>query len=621
VAIIRKLSAALLALAFVGPALAGTGDLDPTFGTGGSTVTPLGFGFPGAAVLRQSTGKIVVAGSTGTSGTPADDMAVVRYDAAGSVDSTFGTGGVATVDFSPRFTGVQGAALQVDDAIVVVGIGSDVANALVNPALLVARLDADGGLDPTFGTGGRVVVANLGLEMRDVALLPDGRILLAGSQNLRFAAVRLEADGDPDPTFGTGGIASTTVCCGAAAVALLPTGESLLAGTTQDDALVMRLDADGAPDAGFGVGGTVALEFAAGDRAAASAITALGDGRIVVAGSGFFTGGAYFVSHHGVARLTAGGALDPTFGTGGTVAVPTGFQGVFEVPSSTGGAVALVVEPSGRLLVLGVAAFGPPFAPQLELLRFEPDGALDRTFGYGGRTFTRLLDVTFPGAILLQPDGRPVVAGSAATAGSAFGDLRWLVARYHAACPALPDGDGDGTGDACDPCTGGPAGEHATLKLTKILPPAGDDRMRLSIRGQLPPGAPIDPLADGLRFAVEDATGATLLDTTIPPGSLDTSIDVGWATTGTRFRYRNRRAIVPRVEGVDGATLRLSADGEVRLKIKGKNGSYAFDGAPLPLQLRVVLSPPRGDTGLCFEVDFADGDGCTPRPGRLACRS
>ncbi len=375
----------------------------------------------------------------------------------------------------------------------------------------------------------------------------------------------------------------------------------------------MRLDGSGALDATFGTGGMTTFGFVTDSTDAANAIAVLGDGRIVVAGTSFIAG-QYAVNRYGVARLTTAGALDPTFGTGGVVAPLVGFHGFGD------GTVALAVEPSGKPLVLGTGTFGPPFARQLELLRFEPDGALDRSFGSSGRTFTRLLDATYAGSMLLQPDGRVVVAGAAAAPGALFSDFSWALARYDTACPSLPDTDNDGVGDACDPCTGGPTAQHTTLRFVKIAPPTGDDRLVLSVRGQLPPGAPIDPQTDGIRLAIEDATGAALFDTTIPPGPVDPTLGIGWSTTGTRSRYRNGPALVRRVEGISAATLRQSADGGVRLTIKGKDGSYPFSGATLPLRARVVLSPPRGGTGLCFETDFADGDGCQVANGRLTCR-
>src|SRR5262245_51718041 len=116
----------LVVVLLVSGAFAGTGDLDPTFGTGGITVTNPGFGIPGQGLVRQSTGKLVSAGSSGALGLTADDFMLLRYDADGEPDPTFGAGGVATADFSPIYATVTGAAVQPDDAIVVVGVGSSV---------------------------------------------------------------------------------------------------------------------------------------------------------------------------------------------------------------------------------------------------------------------------------------------------------------------------------------------------------------------------------------------------------------------------------------------------------------------------------------------------------------
>src|SRR5205823_5199649 len=140
------------------------------------------------------------------------DFAVARYNADGSLDTTFGSGGTVTTNFGPGATydDADGVAIQSDGKIVVAGTcnrgGSD-------NVFAVARYNADGSLDSTFGSGG-TVTTDFGLGGSDdsayaVALQPDGKIVAAGATYLGgvpgdFALARYNPDGTLDSTFGGG---------------------------------------------------------------------------------------------------------------------------------------------------------------------------------------------------------------------------------------------------------------------------------------------------------------------------------------------------------------------------------------------------------------------------------
>src|SRR5207249_7898066 len=189
-------------LAFSGPmgtAQGAPADLDGGFGASGLVTTPVGPGDDaGAAVAIQPDGRIVVAGvaSNGTDG----DFAVVRYDAGGSLDPTFGSGGMVTTSFGARDERAYGVAIQPDGRIVVAGsAGSSIG---------VARYLANGTLDSSFEGDGRVVTS-IGSGTTDVArgvaIAPGGRIVVAGDtlgggQHKAFA-VRYNADGSLDTSL------------------------------------------------------------------------------------------------------------------------------------------------------------------------------------------------------------------------------------------------------------------------------------------------------------------------------------------------------------------------------------------------------------------------------------
>ena len=147
------------------------------------------------SIAQQTDGKIVVTGNTGISYSKYG-CATVRYNIDGSLDSTFGSGGIVITSL-----GLGSAiALQADSKIVVTGF------------VHIIRYNIDGSLDSTFGSGGIVTSAIGGVS--SVAIQPNGKILAAGSSEIHagdsdFAVVRYNTDGSLDSAFGSGGIATT----------------------------------------------------------------------------------------------------------------------------------------------------------------------------------------------------------------------------------------------------------------------------------------------------------------------------------------------------------------------------------------------------------------------------
>src|SRR5262249_24701082 len=129
------------------------GSLDTTFGTGGKVTTDFGGGHASAdAVAVQNDGKIVAAGHAYSAQTNWD-FALTRYNSDGHPDTSFGSGGKVTTDFSAGDDHANAVILQSDGKIVVAGLGS---NATTAQDFGLARYNADGSLDTTFGVGGKV---------------------------------------------------------------------------------------------------------------------------------------------------------------------------------------------------------------------------------------------------------------------------------------------------------------------------------------------------------------------------------------------------------------------------------------------------------------------------------
>jgi len=153
------------------------GTLDPTFGEGGKVITQLGPGYESAyGVAIQSDGKILAVGESYRSGTPSnldDDIALVRYNTNGSLDNTFGTDGIVITPIGSGIDLSAGVVLQPDGKIVVGGEGWD-GSAYRFAAL---RYNSNGSLDNSFGSGGIVITAiGTGWDLSgSVVLQPDGR--------------------------------------------------------------------------------------------------------------------------------------------------------------------------------------------------------------------------------------------------------------------------------------------------------------------------------------------------------------------------------------------------------------------------------------------------------------
>ncbi len=208
---------------------------DSSFGTGGTAQVSFGGDDACFSVAVQRDGKLVVAGKTTVSGV--EQWAVARLNANGSLDSTFGSGGTALITWGPSGGRAVSVLVQPDGRIVVVG--STVTNATQTDFTAV-RLNSNGTIDTSFGTGGHTVVDFGGDDhIEAAALQPDGRIILAGSTTAgtgghNFAAARLNGDGSLDTSFGVGGMTSVDIGGddGAAAVLLQPNGKVILAGDT-----------------------------------------------------------------------------------------------------------------------------------------------------------------------------------------------------------------------------------------------------------------------------------------------------------------------------------------------------------------------------------------------------
>ena len=267
------------------------GALDPTFGSGGIVVSNLG---PGAGfawkLLRQPDGKLITTGEYRPTNGSSQDWALARFNDDGTPDTSFGMGGEVFTDLGTGYDPGKSAVLQPDGRIVMLG------GRLFTLAL--ARYETDGTLDATFGTGGILVTPVTGTYPAAVALQPDGKIVAAGEASTGgdyfFAVLRANANGTMDSSFGTSGVVNTDVGPAndyAFDVAIAPTGKILVTGQIETGAFftsdfgVVRYLSDGTLDAGFGTGGITRTPFGFLSYASPNEMLLQADGRIVLVGS------------------------------------------------------------------------------------------------------------------------------------------------------------------------------------------------------------------------------------------------------------------------------------------------------------------------------------------------
>jgi uncharacterized delta-60 repeat protein len=398
----------------------------------GIVQTPIGAGISpdtASGLVVQPDGKIVLSG-TSHSATTAQDFSLARYNADGSLDTSFGGGGIVITPLTPGTDTANSVALQADGKLLVAGVSG-------GPDVALVRYNADGSLDTTFGGGDGIVMTPVAAGLaRDEALRvtvqSDGKIVVVGyAQNpsgfppptTQFADIvvaRYNADGSLDATFGTGGIVKTEIGAGvladvAQAVLVQADGGIVVAGyttstTTAQDFVLVRYTAGGALDPTFGGGDGIVVTTVTPSSDQARSIVQQPDGRIVVVGHAL--NGTDFA----LARYNVDGTPDATFGTNGVV--------VHSVSAGTDSATGVVLQADGKLLVGGTA--GADFA----IVRYNLNGTVDATFGTNGVITTSVspsADVAI--GIALQGDGKIVVGGHAPSA--VTGSQDFALVRYN----------------------------------------------------------------------------------------------------------------------------------------------------------------------------------------------
>ena len=413
------------------------GDLDPTFGTGGMVMTDINRSTDiGNAVAIQADGKLVVVGTSYRQNDFSDeDFVVTRYNTDGTLDNTFGSRGRVRTDFPGLAAVPSSVVIQPDGKIVVAGGAFPLFTFAGN--FEVVRYNPNGSLDTSFGAGGIVTTTfPEGSYAFDVALQSDGKIIAAGTvfvdfnpgdqSDTDFALARYNPDGTPDTTFGSGGQVMTDFVGfedDAFSVLIQPDGKIVAVGSANDpatfyDFAAARYLSNGTIDTTFGVAGRVRTDFGDQnfDRARSAALTP--DGKIVAAG--FAISGGGLNQNFAVARYTSNGVLDTTFSRDGKTQIDFG--------NCCQSANKVLLQSDGKIITVGYANTEDSDSDFL-LARLNPRGSLDPTFGIGGKVRTSFGDLNGgANGAALQSDGKIVAVGFQATFTNQWANF--ALARY-----------------------------------------------------------------------------------------------------------------------------------------------------------------------------------------------
>ncbi len=346
----------------------------------------------------QSDGKIVCLTATDMNSPQYSGFSLIRYNPNGSVDATFGDGGISDSSIG-NIVQARDMAIQSDGKILVAGVF------VVDPSerdFSVVRFNVDGSLDMSFGENGRVVTDFAGFEEQSIdhvnkmILQPDGKIILVGSRFCRISdaiMARYNPDGTMDNSFGVSGkiVISlpeqiSTRSVGYFFASLQTDGKIMISGNvnwqisfpneTKMEVFISRLNADGSLDTSYATGGF--------HRISSSYVTQI---KTLPNNKTFLTFGKYLIC------FNSDGSIDTQFSH-----QPPNINGYLPP------IMAFDFQSDGKIVVAGQT--GLPFGKDVVLARYFPNGKLDGSFGKNGVVIKRSQEFLDSRQIIIQPDGK-----------------------------------------------------------------------------------------------------------------------------------------------------------------------------------------------------------------------
>jgi hypothetical protein len=347
----------------------------------------------------QTDGKVLVAGQSN------DGYYVIRVNPDGSLDSGFGTAGIFAAEFNPgsSYDELRKVLLQSDGKIVLLGSSTN-----GTKKIAMMRLTTSGALDATFGTGGKATAsASTPNDIFDGRILSNGNIIVVGNNNDDVIVARFTSAGALDTTFNTTGYIVRDFTADEENILALEVqddGKILVAGSAgsmmASQAFVARLNADGSTDTSFNSTGFKMFEFVTGEVAHINQIKALTSGGYLLYGGTYDMGNSKGSTV--LMQLTSTGAADTSFHNSGDKFVNIGqltedFLYNYKILES------------GKFLAVGETTDSNGVDGLI--VRFNPNGAVDTTFGTSGMV---LVDSGQTGGgqkifdVIERPDGKLV---------------------------------------------------------------------------------------------------------------------------------------------------------------------------------------------------------------------
>ena len=441
----KKLSLLILSMMstfFLAGQTAGT--LDLSFGNNGITLTDYSYNgvdnYSYASAL-QADGKIILGGYSVNN--LHHNMTFVRYLPDGTLDNTFGNGGIKVLLFGGSDDYLEDLVIQPDGKIIAVGYTTYTNS--TNKQITVTRLNTDGSLDNSFNANGMTLI-NFGDSVnaygRSVALQDDGKIIVGGhvtftdqDPEINGTICRLTSSGVLDNTFGVNGMIShdilsqwnymTQVAIQDEKIIL--GGMSIRSADNARFVTLCRYNPDGSLDTGFGTSGVTSVEnsVAISVNASRSGMCISEDGKIILAD---YVVVGWYDSDLAVWRFHPDGSPDNYFGNAGIVV--TAMEG-------SSGAAAVAVQADGKIIAAGYHKSPEPGSYDFVLVRYLDNGDLDATFGTEG-TGVVISNVSPDiwyadkcSSLLLLDDGKLLASGYAKTDHQ---NPDFAIARYHTGC-------------------------------------------------------------------------------------------------------------------------------------------------------------------------------------------
>lgn len=419
----------LLFLIITGQVIAQAGLPDPRFGNSGSLIAYLqGSKTAAMDVAVDNSANIYVSGIAGERDFDDGDFVVLKLFPDGAIDSSFGTNGVASVDFGDDTEYGTAIAIQDDGKIVVAGTQSIQQHGLI----AVTRLNTDGSIDNSFGTEGKVLFNPESFSyygwIQDMLIQPDGKILMTGynfnGANKDLLVIRLNSDGSFDSSFGAfePAFSEDGTIIYNQFYETEEFGNKVL--LTQDSGIlivmkshvmpaVVKLHSDGSIDTTYGENGSVLFnmrinEF--GQKIAGDGFSGAlqSDGKILVVGYDD-PNNATNKDDFGVFRLNTDGSLDETFGD-------AGYQYIDYAGGNDWGRDILVDE--NDKVILG-GDFNVKIISdgdiRMGVARLNADGSIDNSFDADGMSYS--MQGKIGKSLAFSPDSAVVIVGTSNNSG------------------------------------------------------------------------------------------------------------------------------------------------------------------------------------------------------------